>query len=148
MWPRPPSVPSSWPVGLVEAENNTWSVTFDSDSEAWEEIVAVTGDTCSPEDSGSTPVEGDMNMNFDNAVGNHWLCFHSRTVTETHEDTVDWHCGKCGDKRDRDRSGQTRWQVWIPTRQRQKWTDTVASVETVTRQRQKVKLKQDPALSF
>ena len=51
--------------------------------------------------------EGDMNMNFDYAVG------------------------KCGDQGDRDRSGLTLWQVWRPTRQRQK-----------------VKLKQDPALSF
>ena len=54
----------------------------------------VTGDKCSPEDSGSTPVEGDMNMNFDYAVG------------------------KCGDQGDRDRSGLTLWQVSRPRRQR------------------------------
>ena len=54
----------------------------------------------------------------------------ARTVTETLEDAVDWHCGKCGDQRDRDRSGLTLWQVWRPRRQRQKWTDTVASEET------------------
>ena len=61
------------------------------------------------------------------------------------------------------RCGLTLWQVWRPARQRQKWTDTVASVETKAtetevdwhcgkcgdqRDRQKVKLKQDPALSF
>ena len=27
---------------------------------------------------------------------------------------VDWHCGKCGDQRYRDRSGLTLWQVWRP----------------------------------
>ena len=52
-------------VSLVEAENNTCTVTFNSDSEAREEVV-VTGDI----PAGSTPVEGDMNMNFDCAVGN------------------------------------------------------------------------------
>ena len=51
--------------------------------------------------------------------------------TNATETEVDWHCGKCGDQRDRDRSGLTLWQVW-----------------RLTRQRQKVKLKQDPALSF
>ena len=55
----------------------------------------------------------------------------ARTVTETLEDAVDRHCGKCGDQGDRNRSGLTLWQVWIPTRQRQK-----------------VKQKQDPTLSF
>ena len=53
-----PAPPPSWPVGVVEAENNRCTVTFNSDSEAREEVVVVTGDTCSPEDSGSTPVSG------------------------------------------------------------------------------------------
>ena len=64
-------------------------------------------------------------LSFSGAVG-----ITTRTVTETLEDAVDLHCGKCGDQGDRDRSGLTLWQVWRPTRQRQKWTDTEASVET------------------
>ena len=63
-------------------------------------------------------------LSFSGAVG-----ITALTETETLEDAVD--CGKCrGDQGDRDRSGLTLWQVWRPTRQRQKWTDTVASVET------------------
>ena len=58
-------------------------------------------------------------LSYSGAVG-----ITTRTVTET---LVDWHCGKCGDQGDRDRSGLTLWQVWRPTRQKQK-----------------VKLKQDP----
>ena len=50
--------------------------------------------------------------------------------TNATEPELDRHCGKCGDQGDRDRSGLTLWQVWRPTGQRQKWTDTVASVET------------------
>ena len=41
-------------------------------------LFLVTGDTCSPEDLGTTPVSGRRyEHEFDYAVGNHWLCFHS-----------------------------------------------------------------------
>ena len=54
-------------VSLVEAENNTCgTVTFNSNSEARDEVV-VAEDTCSTVDSGSTPVEENVNMNFDYA---------------------------------------------------------------------------------
>ena len=66
-----------------------------------------------------------MRLSFSGPIG-----IATRTVTETLEDAVDWHCGKCWDQGDRDRSGLTLWQVWRPTRQRQQWTDTAASVET------------------
>ena len=97
--PTPP-LRSSWLVGLVEAETNTCTVTFNSDSETREEAVALTEDTCSPVDSGSTLVGGDVNMNFDYAVSNHWLCSFSGAV------------------------GQ--WLKHLRTL----WTDTAASVET------------------
>ena len=77
-----------------------------------------------------------------------WTDTVASVETKATETKVDWHCGKCGDQRGRDGSGLTLWQVWRPisklvfyaqstgtvisgrsTRQRQKWTDTVASVE-------------------
>ena len=65
-------------------------------------------------------------LSFSGAVGQ-----YNHTDSETLEDAVDTVANQCGDQRDRHRSGLTLWQVWRPTRQRQK-----------------VKLKQDPALSF
>ena len=141
------SLSSSWPVGLVEAENNTCTVTFNSDSEAREEVVVVTGDTCSSEDDYAF-IQWCRRYNHTDSDWDTWgRCglILWQVWRPTRQTEVDWHWQVWRPTRQRQKWTDTvasvennatetevdwHWQVWRPTRQRQKWTDTVASVET------------------